>query len=237
MVRKSSSIVATCIQLVLITISFATSAKSQDTVTRNQLLAPAKARDAIQMARIALSQQDLEVATDQLNRALQEYPDYAVALTTRGLLNIQTGNTDQGISDLERAIKVDPGYGVPFLVLASVRNDREEYDAALDLLERGMRLLPKAWQGPAARARALLGKGDAPTALQEIVRAESLASGTMDQFNVAYVHFVKASALLALHGCAEARSELQLAIANDPSGRVGMASTRMLERCLLPAHK
>lgn len=116
-----------------------------------------------------------------------------------------------------------------FLVLASAKNDEADYDTALALLPKGMRLLPSAWQGHAEMARALLGKGDTSNALREIAKTESLVPATIDRFDAAYIHFLKARVLAYMRDFANARLELEVALRTDPRGPVGEASRRVLE--------
>ncbi len=218
------------IMVLVFVCSFVALASPQGTISRNELGAPVKAREALNRAHVAIAQHDPEAAARHLDLALAHYPDYSAALTTRGMLKVHGGAIEEGMRDLQRAIELDSECGPAFLFLATVKNDRNEYDEALRLLHRGMRLLPSAWQGHLEMARALLGKADATTALGEIRKAESLVPRTIDPFERAYIHFVKARVLVALKDLEDAMSEFELAVRDAPEGPVGDASKSALER-------
>jgi tetratricopeptide (TPR) repeat protein len=98
----------------------------------------------------------------------------------------------------------------------------KRFDDALRSSDRGVALLPTAWQGYFEMAKSYLGKADYAHAMQQIDRAIPLAPA-----DFAPVHLVKAHALLALKSYAAAMGELQAfldhAPKNDPNTAQAMA--------------
>src|SRR3954453_18952186 len=139
-------------------------------ITANAARAPAKAQRAAEKAAAAIASNQLKEAEKQLGRALELYPDYGRALTLRAIFKMSTDRSE-AIKDLQHAIHVDPQYGLPYAVLASIYNASQRYDDALTLIHRALPLLPNAWQVHYENARALCGKQRNVEALQEVTDA------------------------------------------------------------------
>ena len=201
----------------------------QQIATPHQLLAPEKARTAAEKAVQAISANDREEARRQLSRALDIYPSYAVALTLRGLLQLREGRTAAATADLEEAVRVDPAYGLPRVVLGSIYNDAQRYDDALQLLPRAVGLLPFVWQSHFELARSLYGKEDYVAALREVNEALRLTSSSEAPENRAYVHYLRGHVLVQLTDFPSAKEEFELTLKEDPDGELGAPSRRALE--------
>ncbi len=202
---------------------------SSAAVTKNQLQAPRKAREALRQAQQAIRSRNLTEARKQLAHALTAYPNYGLALTARGILSVVSEDRKSGTSDLRKAIEVDPSYGPPYVVLASLGNDERQYDAALILAEKGTQLAPWAWQSHVEIARALFGKGgDHPRALQELDMAGRLPSGGTAPQVRSYIHYLKGS-MLRTNNPAAAKIEFEQAVQEEPGGRFAIEATRAIE--------
>jgi tetratricopeptide (TPR) repeat protein len=200
-------------------------------VTPNQLRAPEKARSAIQKAARAIRDNHTDEAAKQIARALQAYPDYALAFTIRAMTKLSTQPSD-AVADLERAIRLDPSAGLPCAILASRYNDAGRYQDALPLALRAVQLLPAAWQTHFEMARALLGRKQTDEALKEVTDAIRLSSSdatSSSEFGAA-LHFCRGRILVDLHEFADARREFEIALKADPRSSFGQSAGQILAR-------
>jgi len=200
-------------------------------ITPNALRAPAKAQRAVEKAAAAMKSKQAKEAEEQLARALELYPDYAVALTLRAI-GKKNADRSESIKDLERAIHVDPQYGVSYAILASIYNDDQRYDDAIAVIQRALQLLPAAWPVHYEMARALGGTYRSVEALREVTEAERRMSADRDAHanSVAAVHYLHAILLVDQHEFAEATREFEISINSQPQGPLAALSTRMLGR-------
>jgi tetratricopeptide (TPR) repeat protein len=200
-------------------------------ITPNALRAPAKAQRAVDKAAAAIKHQQASEAEKQLARALELYPDYAMALMLRGIWKMNADRSNS-IKDLERAIHVDPQYGVSYAVLASIYNDDERYDDAIPLIHRAMQLLPAAWPVHYEMARALCGNHQSLEALREVTEAERRMSADKGAHanSIAAVHYLRGILLVDQHELAEATREFGMSIDTQPQGPLAAISTRIVAR-------
>ena len=85
-------------------------------------------------AMAALNLRDYERAKTVVDKALQLSPNYAIALTARGTLALYSGQPQAAIPDLERAVRLDPGFSqqyLHFLGLAHLLLGNNETAAAM----------------------------------------------------------------------------------------------------------
>jgi len=192
------------------------------TVSVAQFKVPGKARDLLKKAQAAANKNKPEDVNKYLTRALEIYPQFAEALTFRGILKLDANQVPAAIEDLEKAVHYDAGAPMSYLVLGAAYNLAERFDDALRMSDHGVALMPSAWQGYFEMAKSYVGKADYPRAIQQIDKAISFAPK-----DFAPVHLVKAHALLALKNYSEAMGELQAflerAPKNDPNTAQAMA--------------
>jgi Putative Zn-dependent protease, contains TPR repeats len=136
--------------------------RKDGTISVAQLKVPEKARDENKKAREAMQKHDVAGAWKHVNKALQITPQFAAALTTRALLELDDNKSDSAIADLEQAVKLDAGYGLSFLVLGAAYNQRLHFDDAIRALDHGVALMPNYWQGYFELGKSYLGKNDLP---------------------------------------------------------------------------
>jgi tetratricopeptide (TPR) repeat protein len=203
----------------------------QQLVTLNQLRAPEKARSAIQKAAKAIRDNHTDEAAKQIARALQAYPDYALAFTIRALTKLSTQPSDAA-ADLQRAIRLDSSAGLPYAILASGYNDAGRYQDALPLALRAVQLLPAAWQTHFEMARTLIGRKQTGEALKEVTNAIRLSStdATASTESRAALHFCRGRVLVDLQEFADARREFEIAQKVDPQSSFGQSASQILAR-------
>ena len=211
-------------------------APDADTVSVAQFKVPSKARDLLKKAQAAAHKNKLNDVNKYLAQALEIYPHFTEALTLRGILKLDENQVSGAIEDLEKAVQYDANAGMSYLVLGAAYNLAKRFDDALRSSDRGVALLPTAWQGYFEMAKSYLGKADYPHAMQQIDRAISLAPN-----DFAPVHLVKAHALLALKSYSEAMGELQAfldhAAKNDPNTAQAMAMMDQAKAFIATAKK
>lgn len=202
----------------------------QQLVTANELRAPDKARRAVQKAAKAIQNNRVEEAANNIARALDAYPDYAAALTLRGLMDLGSRRMD-AIEDLKRAIDLDPSFALPYAILASTYNDFGSYDDALPLALRAMQLLPTAWQAHFEMARTFWGRHQAAEALREIgIAMRQCSNATSSPEARAGLHFWRGRILVDQHDFAGAKQEFQSAVHEQPLGIFAQSSSQIIAR-------
>ncbi len=195
------------------------------TVSVSHLKVPDKARKLYAKAEESFHKQKLAQAREQVEKALQAYPEYAQALSLRGILNLQENKVDEARTDLEAAVKADDGYGMGFIVLGATYNVLRRYDDALRALDRGTALLPTSWQAYFEMSKALLAKGQYQPALRQITKAAELGPP-----NYGAIHLLRAHALLGLKDYTQAVIELEQFLGAEPNGPDSAAARNTLNQ-------
>lgn len=181
------------------------------TVSLAQYKVPKKAREEFKKAESALNDRKTDEAQKHLAKALEIHPDYADALTMRGIMNLEQKNYDAAISDLDHAIKADPGYAMAYIAMGATFNMTQRFDEALRSLDRGVALAPQSWQAYFEMSKAQVGKSNYEAAIRSADKAQALSNGTYP-----LVHLLKAHAMLALKQYDPAMGELQAFLDQAP---------------------
>lgn len=190
-----------------------TEAEGKNTVSVAEYKVPGKARKEMQKARKALNERKLDEAAERIEKALQIYPKYAEALTTRAILKLDRNEIDSAQSDLDKALEYDQNHAVTYLVYGASLNLQSKYDRAIETLERGRSLDPTAWQAYFELGKAYMGKQDYKQALKQLEKAQVLV-----KVRYPAIHLVKAHALLSLKDYSPAMEELQVFLEQSPDG-------------------
>ena len=195
------------------------------TVSVAQYRVPDKAREEFNKAHDNLEKGRREDANRHLARALELYPDYADALTLRGILELDHNQADAAIADLGHAIKSDGNYALAYMVMGSALNQQSKYDEAIQTLQRGETLAPNYWQAYFEMGKSYTGKGDYPAALAQLDRAKSLAGAEYP-----LIDFLRAHALLEMKQYPEAMAALQSYLQKEPQSSNSEKARQMLEQ-------
>lgn len=213
----------------VVVIRLVTNNKPQDGVEGNsisvvQYKIPSKARDEYLKARAAMDKNKLDQAHQHLEKALAICPNYADALTFRGVLELNQQNSQAAIADLDKAIKADPNFATAYLVMGSALNMQSKFDDAIRTLERGESLAPDSWQAHFELAKAYIGKEDYQSALKHLQQAQS-----MEPSKYPLIYLMQAHALLAMKQYPEALNALQSYLQKEPEGPNSAEAHKMLE--------
>jgi tetratricopeptide (TPR) repeat protein len=195
------------------------------TVSVAEYKVPQKARDAFHKAQEAMVKNQYDEAKKQLTKSLDAYPDYAPALTLRGVLTLDEGSTQSAMNDFDHAIHSDPGFSLAYTAMAAVLNQLGKFDDALRSAGRAVTLAPTAWQAYFEMAQASVGKADYSNALQHLAKAQRLASKDFPP-----IHLVRAHAMLGLRDYSNAVTELEAFIKLAPHDPNSSAARESLER-------
>lgn len=182
-------------------------------VSLSQMKVPGKARKLFQKAMAAFRLAHLDDAFNLVQKALGSCPDYAQALTLRGLLSMQKGDNKSAQPDLEKAVELDYADDMSFVALASLYNTEGNYDQALKVLDRGMSVHPTSWQALMETARAQNGKKQYQDALKALAKLEKYAPA-----NLTYRYLYRAQAFVGLKNYPAAVTELEAFLSKEKSG-------------------
>jgi predicted Zn-dependent protease len=196
-----------------------------DSISIAQYRVPAKAREAYRKAHSALEKGKLDDASKHLAKALEICPNYAEALTLRGILELNRQDSQAAVADLDKAIKADANYAMAYMVMGSALNMQSKFDEAIRALQRGESLAPNYWQAHFEMGKSYIGKADYPAALRQLERAESLAPE-----EYALIYLLRAHALLSMKQFPEAMTALQAYLQKDPKGANVEQAQKMMEQ-------
>jgi tetratricopeptide (TPR) repeat protein len=195
------------------------------TVSVAQYRVPNKARKAFAKAQDAFAEHDIERAAKELAKALEIHPQFAEALTLRGILKLDAEDNDGAIDDISSAIKVDPAYATAYVALGAAFNRAQRFDEALQTLDRGVAIDPTSWQGYFEIGKAHVSKGSYELGLRSLDKAQSMSG---DRYPP--LHLVRAHALLALREYETAMLELQEFLKKAPQAPQSAAAREMMEK-------
>jgi tetratricopeptide (TPR) repeat protein len=198
---------------------------NKSTVSLAQYKVPKKAREEYNKADNALTARKIDEAHNHLAKALELYPDFAEALTMRGIMNLENKNYDAAIADFDHAIKSDSGYSMSYVAMGAAYNLTQRFDDALRVLDRGITLAPDSWQAYFEESKAQVGKSNYEAAIRAADKAQSLSNGKYP-----LVHLVKAHAMLALKQYDPAMGELQAFLEQDPKAPQADSARTTLEQ-------
>jgi tetratricopeptide (TPR) repeat protein len=185
----------------------------QSTVSVAQMKVPGKAQKLFHKAMEAFRGSKVDDAFKYVQQALGFYPNYAQALTLRGVMHLERGDTRSAQPDLEKAVQLDYTDGMGYFALGSLYNVEGNFDRALQVVEHGISLSPQSWQGYLEMAKSHLGKRDFDRALADLVKAEKFAP---EQTSI--IHLFRAKALVGKSNLQAAATELQAYLDKEPAG-------------------
>jgi tetratricopeptide (TPR) repeat protein len=93
-------------------------------------------RDAVRLGRASFERGDDEAALEALTRVLDAHPRYADLHYLVGLVHERGGRLDEAVASFERALAINPRYAECALALASVFEQRGEWERSRALATR-----------------------------------------------------------------------------------------------------
>lgn len=101
----------------------------------------------------AVEAQDLELARDMFDRAIQIKPDYSEAWNRRAMLFFNDGKYDEAIADLEQALTDEPRHFGAWIGLGMIFESSQEPAAALLAYRKALEVHPFAAAAKQGEAR------------------------------------------------------------------------------------
>jgi tetratricopeptide (TPR) repeat protein len=151
-----------------------------------------------------------KLAIDDLNRAVQLYPEYPAIYNNRGSTLLALGLQREAIKDFDRAAVLAPGYAAAFNNRAAAYADLKQTAAAVADYTRAIELAPQSVAPLNGRGRVLLDGGRPQAAVRDFSRAIAVDT----RFSLGYRS--RADAKMQLERFADAAEDLSRAIAFDP---------------------
>lgn len=198
------------------------------TISVSQMKVPGKARKIFNKAMDAFRKARIDDAFGLVQKALGVYPDYAQALTLRGVLKMRKGETSEAQPDLEKAVELDYADDMGFVALASLYNTQKKYAEAAQVLDRGIAIHPDSWQAQMELARAYVGRKDGEAALRALAKCEKRAPSEAH-----YLHLLRSQALTIQRNYPAAISELESFLRSEPTGENSEPARKMLAQLQL----
>jgi tetratricopeptide (TPR) repeat protein len=196
-------------------------------VSVNQLLTPEKARKALEKAKDAILRGRYEDAQNQLKRALDIFPDCAIAFALQGLIKEESGDIPEAAHSFQQAIDADPSLGAAYLGLGQSYNLQHRYSEAQIPLDRATALMPSAWLVHVEAATAKLGTRDSDAGLKELALAEQFIEDDPNaRSEVAYLQGV---AHQQLKDYVQAKGDLEKSIKYDRGGRYAPLARKAMD--------
>ena len=195
------------------------------TVSVAQYWIPGKARDEFNKAREALEKGKAEEANKHLARALELSPNYADALTLRGVLKLDQKDVAGAITDLDQAIHADPNCAMAYIVMGSALNSQLKHDEAIRSLQRAESLVPNSWQLHFEMGKSYIGKNDYPSALHQFDMAQNMGAAAYP-----VVSLMRGYSLLKMKQYPQAADALQAYLQKDPQGPNRQQAQKLLEQ-------
>jgi tetratricopeptide (TPR) repeat protein len=116
-----------------------------NTISLTTMQAPNGARHAYDKAQKALTKNDLKGAEKELTKAVQEYPKFAAAWASLGMVHQSLKELDEAGKDYSQAIAADPQYAKPYFGLAILAANKQDWKETVRLTEQLNRLSPLAY--------------------------------------------------------------------------------------------
>ncbi len=182
-----------------------------NTVSVATLSVPEKAKRAFESAQKALLKNRLEEAAAELQRALTIAPHYPQALSLRAVLHLAKGDSKAAQDDAHRAVEIDPSNSLAYTILGASYNATGQFLQAVEWLQQAVKIDPNFWQSHYEMAKSFYAQGKSASALQEIEAAKRNAPKEFAQ-----IHLMSGAILIKLHRTAEAATELQQFLRQDP---------------------
>jgi Tfp pilus assembly protein PilF len=173
---------------------------------------PDKARKEFEKGLAAFDKNDLPTARDRFSKAVELYPQYALALVNLGVIAMKQGDAVHGESFFEQAIKADPQMPNGYTSLARVKIMQAKYDSADTLLAKALSIRPLDPEPLTmlATSQSREGKYD-----EAIVTAKKVHSVPHEHYAVC--HIIAAESLMRLKQPDQAADEYRLFLKEFPT--------------------
>jgi len=192
-------------------------------VSALDLLAPNNAVQEFNRATTLLKAQDSKEASRYLQKAIHHYPKFVSAHNALGLAYLDQ-NDPRAKSEFENAAQLDDKFPVSFLNLGLLALAEKDFVAAQSNLEKATRLNPRDAKGLSALAFAQNGNGDYAATIATAQRVHAL-----EHRAIANVHYLAASAAVALNNREVVQKQLEMFLSESPTDALAPIVRQNLE--------
>ncbi len=182
-------------------------------VSALDLNVPGNAKKEFEKGAQAMQDNDTANASKHLLRAIDLYPQYAMAWNHLGVIYMQTNQLDKGREAFEKAVALNPHYPSALINLAKVRWSEKKPADVEDLMRKAVAADPQNVEALAILCNALVVNGKTDEAVTDANRLHSMP--LHQQF--ALVHFLAARALVKENRPSDAAVQYQLFLHEAPS--------------------
>jgi tetratricopeptide (TPR) repeat protein len=102
------------------------------TVSLTSMVAPKDAKQAFEKARKALSEDKVDEAVKELDKATQKYPQFAAAWSLLGDIHLQHDQFDRAGEEYKKALAADPQFVNPLYGLALISTQEKKWQDVAD---------------------------------------------------------------------------------------------------------
>ena len=183
------------------------------TVSAADLKVPKKASKEFDKATKLIAKQQWQKAIDQLNKALALYPSYAEAYTNLGVVYARLGDSTKEREALQKAIAANNHFAPALVNLARMEMKEHNFAGAEAHLNQATASDPTDARTLVLLAQAQLLDHHYEDAIASADKVHSMSHGSF-----AVVHYVAARACERLNRLPDAVSELNLFLAEEPTG-------------------
>ena len=192
-------------------------------VSALDLAAPNKAIDAFNRAATLMKQQKSKEAITHLQKAIAVYPKFVSAHNALGVAYLDQDDP-RAKSEFEAAAQLDQKFAGSFLNLGFLALSQKDFATAQSNLEKAAGLNPKDAKTLSALAFAQNGNRDYEQALNTAQRVHAL-----DHHGIANIHYLAASAAVALNDMGTVQAQLNIFLAEDPTNPLAPTARQNLD--------
>lgn len=188
------------------------------------LAAPNSAIQEFNRATSLLKAQDAKEASKHLEKAIHSYPKFVSAYIALGLAYTEWSDP-RAKSEFQTASQLDPKFAAGFLNLGLLELSEKNYVTAQSDLEKAAALNPKDAKALSGLAFAQNGNGKY---LETIATVEKVHA--LEHRGMANVHYLAASAAVALDNPSVIEEQLKTFLSEDPTSALAPVARQNLER-------
>jgi len=194
---------------------------TEATVSKFDLKAPGRAKEAYTRALRFLAKDDLKSAVERLQKAISLYPNYVAAHNALGYAYFRLNEYEQARKEFAQSIQLDDHLSSSYLNLGRAQLALGQNSAAQASMEKASSIAPLDQHLLLALAYAQYVNHDYPETIKTAKRAH-----TQSHPETAIVHYYAAASWQALNDLHQARDELQTFLAEDPKSPFAAAAQR-----------
>ena len=193
-------------------------------VSALDLAAPNKAVGEFNRAASLMKAQNSKEAIIHLQKALSIYPRLVSAHVNLGLAYLDQGDNERAKTEFETAAQCDGKFSDAFLNLGLLSLSQKDFAAAQSQLEQAASLQPRSPRILSSLVYAQNERRQYRRALETAQRVHAL-----EHKGMANVHYVAASAAMALNDFETMRRELSIFVGEDPTNALAPIARQNLE--------